>query len=266
MPSESNPLTDFLEKLAAKKPDQPGTSFPAGWRVPRTERRKSELQLWQQWKESGEDPEHMEPLLQSLQPLVNRRLGQFRGVPIQKEVLRAEANRKVISGLRGYDPTRAQMHTHLTNQLKGMQRFVQQHQNLARIVESRANKVGDYQRAVATLSERLGREPTAHEVSDYTKWSVKDVMRMEGDVRDDLLASGAAEDPFIEETPRAREVLKLIPYELTPMEMQVFEYATGYGGKPKITSTGAIARRLGWSDSKVSQVKNSIAKKVKQYL
>jgi RNA polymerase sigma factor (sigma-70 family) len=261
-------LRDFLEKDAAKKPDlAPGVEpFPTTWRAPTSHKRQQELHMWRKWKDSGETPEDMEPLLDSLQPLVNKRIRQFQGVPIQREVLRAEANRKVIGGLRRFDPEKAQMHTFLTHELKGVRRYVQHHQNLSRIVEERANKIGDYQRSYSTLADQFDREPTAHELADHMKVSVKTVTRLQGELRQDLLASGAMEDPFVDETPRSREVLKLIPYELTPTEMQVFEYLTGYGGKPKLTSTGEIARRLGWSDSKVSQVKNSISQKIRKYL
>jgi DNA-directed RNA polymerase specialized sigma subunit len=221
--------------------------------------------MWRTWKDNNEDPQHMEPLLNSLQPLVFKRVRQFQGVPIQKEVLRAEANRKVIGGLRRFDPSKAQMHTFLTNELKGLSRYVQHHQNFTRVVEERANKIGDYERARSTLREQLDREPIAQEIADYMKVPLLTVTRLRSEVREDLLASGAMEDPFVEETPREREVLKLIVYELNPTEMQVFEYLTGHGGKEKVSSTSAIARRLGWSDSKVSQVKKAIADKISRY-
>jgi len=240
--------------------------FPSHWRTPTTTQRQQELHMWRNWKAQGEKPEHMEPLLDSLQPLVNKRIRQFKGVPIQREVMRAEANKKVMHGLRRFDPSKAQMHTFLTHELKGMKRYVLQHQNLARIVEDRANKIGDYQRAMSTLSDQLGREPTSHEVADTMQVPVRTVTRLSAELRSDLIASGALEDPFVDETPRSREVLKLIPYELNPTEMQVFEYLTGYGGKTKITSTGQIARKLGWSDSKVSQTKAAIAAKIRVHL
>ena len=47
---------------------------------------------------------------------------------------------------------------------------------------------------------------------------------------------------------------------------KVFDYLTGQSGSQKITSTGEIARREGWVDSKVSQLKKSIARKMKRYL
>ena len=266
MPSESdNTLRGFLEKEAAKAPD-PLHQFPPGWSVPTSPLRQKELKLWQDWKASGEQPEQMEPLLNSLQPLVNRRIRTFQGVPIQREVMRAEANRKVISGLRSYDPEKAQMHTWVTKQLQGMQRYVQQHQNLSRIVEDRARRVGDLQRAQSSLYETHDREPTTFELAEYMKVDPNVVTKLQAELRPDILASGALEDPFINETPRAREVLRLIKYELAPNELLVFEHLTGDGGKIKTTSTGAIAKKLGWSDSKVSQVKKGIAQKIKEYM
>jgi len=261
-----NTLRGYLEKEAAKQKPDPLQQFPTGWKVPTSPLRQKELKLWQDWKASGEQPEHMEPLLNSLQPLVNRRIRVFQGVPIQREVMRAEANRKVIQGLRSYNPEKAQMHTWVTGQLQGMQRYVQQHQNLSRIVEERARKVGDLQRAKSSLYETHDREPTTIEIADYMKVSPHIVTKLQSELRPDILASGALEDPFIDETPRAREVLRLIKYELAPNELLVFEHLTGDGGKPKTTSTGAIARKLGWSDSKVSQVKKAIAGKIKEYM
>ena len=50
---------DRLLKLAAKDPYQ----FPSAWRVPggtssRSEKKRRELDMWRQWKETNEDPKH----------------------------------------------------------------------------------------------------------------------------------------------------------------------------------------------------------------
>jgi len=55
-------------------------------------------------------------------------------------------------------------------------------------------------------------------------------------------------------------------FELLSDEEKVYDYLYGEGGKPTVTSTSEIARRLGWKDSKVSQVKLSITKKLRAYL
>lgn len=261
MPSDRDdkPLTAFLEKEAANE-------FPPGWIVPTQPKRKEELRLWTAWKAGGEKPEDMQPLLTSLRPLISRQVKKFEGTPIRPEALRAEANNKTIEALRKYDPTQAQMHTHIENQVR-LGRFVQHNQNVSRVVGDIARHIGSYQRSHADLHDRLGREPTTQELADDMSIPVRTVERIAQENRRDYLSSAAQVDPFIEETPRIREVLNLIyPYNLTAAEQAVFEYLTGKGGKTKVTDTNKIAKKLGWSDSKVSTTKNAIAAKIKQYL
>lgn len=235
-------------------------------KLSREEMRAKELEMWHTWKDRGESPQDMEPLLQSLQPVIQSQVRKFRGTPIHREVLRGEATRITLHALRKYDPTKAAIHTHLYNQMRGLQRFVIKHQNLSRITEDRASKIGRYQRAIDHLTDRFGREPTSQEIADEANITVQDVTNLGHELRADMIASGTPDDPFIDETPRVREVTKLIRFELGPEELLVFEYLTGTGGKPKITSTGTIATKLNWSASKVSQKKLSIKKHYDKWL
>jgi hypothetical protein len=241
---------------------------PTGWRKPQREGQRKELFLWDQWKRQDESPEAMSPLMGSLRPLVYKYgVQQWAGrVPIQKPVLEAEAQRLAITGLRKYDPSQAQVNTYLRHQLQSMDRFVKQRQNVSRITEERTRLIGPMDRAKDRLTSRLGREPTLHELADEMKVQPKVLEKLLLEMKSDLLASGAMEDPFLEETPRSRRALRLIRYQLTPDEEKVFDYLTGQGGKPQINSTGTIASREGWADSKVSQLKSSIARKMKRYL
>lgn len=241
---------------------------PQGWRRPARVNQRKELYLWDQWKQQGESPEAMAPLMSSLTPLVYRYGVQqwAHRVPIQKPVLEAEAERLAISGLRKYDPNKAQVNTYLRHQLQSMDRFVKQRQNFSRITEERTRLIGPMQRSKQRLIEKLGREPTLLELADEMKVQPHVLEKLLLEMKQDLLESGAMEDPFLEETPKSRKVLRLIRYELTPDEEKVFNYLTGQGGKTAITSTGEIARREGWADSKVSQLKASIARKMKKYL
>jgi DNA-directed RNA polymerase specialized sigma subunit len=241
---------------------------PTGWRRPARPAQQRELYLWDQWKKQDESPEAMSPLLQSLKPLVYRYgVQQFANrVPIHQHVLEAEARRLAIQGLRKYDPTKAQINTFLKPQLQSTNRFVRKRQNMSRITEDRIGKIGNMDRAIARLKDKLGREPTLHELADEMKESPDTLEKLIAERKDDRLSSGALEDPFLTETPKSRSVLRLIRYELTPNEQLVFDYLTGQNGKPLITSTGQIARKLGWGDSKVSQIKTAITRKIKKYL
>jgi DNA-directed RNA polymerase specialized sigma subunit len=60
-------------------------------------------------------------------------------------------------------------------------------------------------------------------------------------------------------------VLRLFKYELTGNERAVYEHLTGYG-RPKLSSTSEIAKKLKMPDYQVSRLKNAIQKKLKRYL
>lgn len=230
----------------------------------------SELEMWRKWKDGGQKPADLEPLLVSLKPLIQRRVSTFaKRVPIPTPVLEAEAQKIVITALEKYNPEKAQMGTHLTNHLMGLQRVVIKNQNVSRITEDRARRIGDYNRAVAALQDVYGEAPTDQQIADKMMIGVKKVRLLRREIRKDLLASSSpVEDPFIDETPKHREVLAMLRFEFQAGsdELKVLEYLQGINGKPHVTETGKIARALGWSDSKVSQVRGKIGVVVQRYM
>ena len=177
-----------------------------------------------------------------------------------------------VKALRRYDPTKGTMvSSHVHNNLKGLNRFVKKHQNFTRIVETQANRIGDYDRAKEAFSVELGRDPTTLELADRLKMSVNKVTRLEHEKRRDQFAALQTPDnpfesnPFEKVLPAEREIIQMLPYELTLDEQKVFNHLFGQGGVRKDTKTGSIAKTLGWSDSKVSQLKKSITKKYPAY-
>lgn len=269
-------LRDRLQKIAAKDPYQ----FPKTWGtkdrktgelVPYYGKAASDVDLWRQWKESGEDPDRLQPLLQSLNSTIQANVRKHRAPRIHPPVIEAEARSLTVKALRRYDPAKGTViTTHVQNNLKGLNRFVKKHQNFTRIVEAQANRIGDYDRAKASLSEELGREPTTLELADRLKMSVKKVSRLEKEIRRDRFDLGPSDDlvesnPFEAPLPVEREIIQMLPYELNINEQLVFNYLFGQGGKKRITSTGKISKELGWSDSKVSQVKKAVIKKYQEY-
>ncbi len=79
-----------------------------------------------------------------------------------------------------------------------LQRYVGEHANIVRITEQYQFKIGKYKRAVADLTQTLGRTPSSIEVHRYlakkygeTEWSLKDVERLKRDLRTTTLATSA---------------------------------------------------------------------------
>lgn len=235
---------------------------------------EAEQRLWRTWHDSGKTPETRDPkileqILQSLQAPIQQQIRQYKNrVRVPPDAIEAASRRLAIESLSSYDPKRgARLATHVINGQRRIQRYVQERANISRITESRVNRIGDYERAMSQLEDELGYPPSEAEVAKKLKMSVRNVQNLRQENRKDFIASSSpVPDPFIDETPEHREILQLLPASLTADQLRVFEFTQGINGKPKITSTGDIARKLGWSDAKVVGVRTAIAGIIAKYL
>lgn len=105
-------------------------------------------------------------MLDSLAPLIQSQINKFAGVDLPRASIEMEAKRLTILALESYDPTMAQMNTHIINYLKKLQRFVISYQNVAHIPEPRAIGIGKYQTIFENIEAEKGREPTITELAD----------------------------------------------------------------------------------------------------
>ena len=262
-------VRDRLIKYAMKDSYQ----FPSKWRVPggtsaRSNKKRKELDMWRQWKESNENPKHLDPLLRSLKPTIDYRVNMYAPANVYKPALRAKANNLTINALRRFDPTKAQLNTHVTNHLKGLNRWTGKHQNVSRITEERIAIIGKYKASKAKLHELYGHEPTTRQIAQDMKMPEKTIKKLELENRADLVASAFEGDAFATDVNMPtidKEIMDLIEFDLSPDELRMWEYMYGIKGKTKIVKGGLLAKKLGWSQSKVSQVRKSIYKKVEYY-
>ena len=230
------------------------------------ELREKELEMWHTWNNNGRKQEDMRPLLQSMRPLILKEANSWahqRDIP--PAAIRAEFTNQAVKAFETYDPTRAGLHTHVTNQMLQARRFVVSYQNPARIVESRVYDVGQFNNATQRLSDTLGRAPTQLELADELKWSPRRVKMLQSEIKTAVPSSQFSADAASMVPSRQQEILRLLPYELSPDERAVFEHIYGIGGKAKL-SPGEIATKLNMSSPKVSRLKASIAAKFEQYI
>ncbi len=242
--------------------------FPNSWRYnKKSDKSKKELQMWRDWDESGRNPEKLEPLMDSLKPIRNKHVNRYSSANVYRPAMEARADQLMIKSLESYDPTKAQLNTHMEGNLRSLDRYTKQRQNFSRVTESRLSIVGDYGRARAQLKDDLNREPTSVEIADHLKISRKQVERLELELKSDALGSMVPEtqDAFVSDDALDKEVAQLLYTTLTPEEQLVWEYMTGTGGKPQINKGSDIAKKLGWSNAKVSQKKKAIEKKYQMY-
>jgi DNA-directed RNA polymerase specialized sigma subunit len=249
-----NALQDFLQELEKNSEDL-------------TSRREKELGLWHTWNTNGRKPEDLQPLIQSFRGLINSRANVYtnRLRDIPPAAIKAEFTNHAVTAFETYDPSKgAGLYTHINNHLKKGRRFITTYQNVARIPENRVYQIRQFQDAETRLNDQLNRPPTQLEIADHLKWSPRQVDLMQKEIRKAHYTGGFQSDPTDISPSRHQEIVRLLPYELTPEENSVFEHIYGIGGKP-VLSPGQIAKKLNMSAPKVSRLKKSIADKYNKY-
>ena len=278
----SDPVTEFLKFAKSTEVDahvrkQDGKlvqvhSYARELRDPALEELKQakkdkELEMWRKWKSGGKKKEDLEPLIKSFTPMIKSKVNVYsQKVRIPPSAIELTFQIEFVNALNSYDPSKgAALGTYVYRYLDKGKRWIAENQNIGRIPENRIYKIGEYNKQKEELMEELGREPTDKEMASNLEWDEAEVERMRSEQRTDLVTQGFEEDPFALVPSKTEEVLRLFKYELVGEQREVYEYLTGYG-KPKMTSTGDIAREMGLKDYQVSRVKSQIEKKLKHYL
>jgi len=240
-------------------------------------RQQKDLELWQEWKDSGEHPEKLDPLFKQFRGVLNNRVRLYQNkVPVPPAVIEAEVNKQFLTALRKYDPTKlgkttgkpAALGTFVHGQVRKSGRFIKKYQNVGYMPEKRIDKITEYKTAKEEAKDELMRDPTTMEMAARLGWPLAEVQRMEAEQRMDYIASGfeaeGMSDPTFYMPSRDREVLSLIKHELDQRENYVLEHSLGLNGKPK-KGTGEIAKDLGVSAPTVSRIKARVYEKIRLY-
>lgn len=261
-----NILDSALEKRALEEAtvfyEEHLTKEAARKKVDRAALRAQDLQLWHQWKQGGEKPEDLRPLLKNFRNMVRGEANRWASrADMPAEAVHAEFNRQFVNALKTYNPDKgANVGTWVGTRLKKANRWVTEHQDPTRTQEARYYKMGAWDNAFATLSDRLNREPTTREMSEQMGWSEAEAGRMEKEKRKTLWSSRfEGYDPTQIMPSTEGERLKLARYELhDPTDLAVYDYTIGAFGKPQLRPN-QIAKQLKISPSKVTRIRQKIA-------
>lgn len=264
-------LDAFLEKTAAKKrglgsvPSLPG--LPEAPKPPSLpSRAQREVELWKTWKAGGHQPEHLEPLLKSLEPVIQKHVSGYRG-EIPKAAIEAKALNIAIGALKKYNPEKAQINTYLTKHLSGLQRFATAYRTMGAMSEDQAKLVSPFKRAKNELADELGYDPTPLQIAQRMtalkgkKISEKQVKQLEKETKGSLFASELAYDPSEIRPSKVTEAVYLLRHDprLSAREREVLFHSQGIEGRETLSS-GQIAKKLGVQASQVSVMRKKIQK------
>lgn len=228
--------------------------------------KQEELNLWKKWRKTG-DPSYMNSLINSLNPYLQSHVNKFSAVPIPRTALESQAKLLALKALQTYDPKKGtQINTHLGHELKHLNRYVIEYQNVGKIPENRGIAISKFQNIKSNLTEDLSREPTVTELADALQWSPAEVERMQNELRSDILITQGKEEAFFDTTynpsDRDRDIVEFVYYQSSPEEKKVLEYLFGIGGNPKL-STAEIAMRLNKTPAEIGNIKKRLGLTIK---
>ncbi len=195
-----------------------------------------ELELWKKYK-SGDQTAKVE-LLRSITPLLTYQVNRFTASGLPKNALQTESRKLALEAFDTYNPNKSALNTHIVNHQKHLQRFVLNYQNIGRIPESRGLAISKFENIKRNLMEELDREPTAAELSKELKWPIKEIDRMESELRKDLSIAPQNEDDYFEDsifqTDESKDIRDFIYYDVGNEDKLIMEYYFGIKGKPRL--------------------------------
>lgn len=259
----NNPVDDYLstkEKTAA-------------------ERDTEDLHHFNKWKQSPTKT-NLNNLISRFESDINRGAHSWKAPAVPVAAFKADLKKNAINAFETYSPDKgASLRTHVNNLLRRSQRFNAKYQNVAFIPEEKSALITPIKKAREVLFDDLGKQPTHGQIASYLNNQPELLpKRVQGKLTASLIKTvdkyqikdipgGAFEsDPVPKMMSFHTETLELLRPSLKPDEQVVYDFMFGKNGKPKIESTGEIARRIGRSPSQVSRLKKRIEATYKKYL
>lgn len=233
-----------------------------------------DLKLWKEYmkaKRSGnmfEAKKKARELYKEMKGLIHSKTNRYRSYGLPMVAVESKAREQFMKALDRYDPKyNTKLSTHVINYLQGVNNYVREYKDIARIPQHRTLAIDNYSKTKADLEIQLGREPNAQEMARELKWDINEAKRMEKEMRKELSSSGLMEAGLsldFDEDARTKETIDLVYMGLTGEEKAVMEYLIGYNGKPKLQGK-EIANALNLSPSKVSRIRTKIGNMIKKY-
>lgn len=225
---------------------------------------KDRYDVWT--KAKGEDKKKaMSELVKTLDPYVFKEANKWKG-QLSPKVIDAKAKYHTIQAIKNYDPTKAALPTHVTNQVRQISRTIYSSGTLS-IPEGVLLGMRSFKQAYSRLEDFHGREPLVEELQDELAWPKNKVELLLKKLKSESVINennaSFITQPKYDSSQSMR--LSAVYHDLNARDKQIMEHAWGYAGKP-ILSTTDIAKKTGVSPGFISQRKAVIDKKMTEVL
>lgn len=226
-----------------------------------TYNKQDDIDAWNKWKASG-SRDDLGVLFNRMEPVIQKEVSRWASGPVARPVLNLEAKKISLNAFNSFDPNKAKLNTHLTNNLKGLSRIVYTHTNPARMPEHQVLKLSTFMSSKQALEEQLGREPTSQEISEELAWSPGEVERYQGQIRTGYSTSQPL-PPGFDRFDADKVFLDFVYNDLVDQDKAVFEHTTGYGGK-RVLSASELMAKTKMTQGQISHSKRRIRKMVEK--
>lgn len=225
--------------------------------------KEQDLEIWKVWKKQP-TPANMQAVLRQVDPLIQKEVNRWSG-KLARPALELEAKRLAAEAVESYSPTGgAALSTHVMNRLRKLSRLPYTHQNIARIPEYQTLKFHTYELAKSALQDRLGRDPTVDELANELGWSKNHLTSFQKSIRKEFVESGEPPPIFDTHTDESGMV-DFVFHDLSPVQKQIFQYSTGYGGAP-ILSNPDMTKKLKLTQGQLSYQKRLLVNKIQSVI
>ena len=248
-------MPGVFEAIQGKSYNRPRQTLLVSNKQPKKNEQAELVATWQKDK----SPQNTRKVLDYLKPTIQSALHSY--TPGQQNAFRLKATQMAIQSLATYDPKKAAAPaTHVFTNLQRLNRIRRQRQNPVHIPESQVYAKQQLDRKTAQLQDRLGRQPTDEQLSDFTGLSRKklDMLRQsdyyesqsataDSETGADLMGNSGLSD---------RDFYNYVYDSVPVVDKKIMEWTSGFGKKP--LSNNQIANKLHMCPGAVSQHKAHI--------
>lgn len=228
-------------------------------------------QHYNDWK-ANPNPTTAGALINKVQPVLKEAIRTYSGALTPSPTLESKTKKLALQAIRGYDPTRAKLRTHLLSQLQGIRRLSAKEEQIINVPEQVLLDANRARESENQLRDKLGRDPSDVELADHTGLSrrrlgylrtIKPTYAMGKLERVDEEGSSLSQPAVVTEaTPTAMATWHdFVYHDLDPIDQQIMEHALGMHGK-RVLSNQELAQKLRLSPGAVSQRKAKIQTKL----
>lgn len=274
------PYMDNAEQspMEAPKPPQPAATTLSGSTststIPAAPAKKQSLEdMHSEWAKDKK-PENLQKILDELASDIDKAIYAYSGLNSGPAV-KSKAKVLAAKAIKSYDPkSGASLKSWVYTQLQPLSRYSRD-LNPSPMPERAYQQLSAIKKHEAEFYENKGRPPSDAELADLTGMSVKQIQKIK-EMEKKTYSEGhtaysgstpatSQEITATENTNFKKNVLDTLYSSLTPQEQLILEHKLGYNGK-KILSNNEIAKKLGISPGRVSQLTAELSKKLEEYV